>query len=272
MRFAILLVAVFLAVPAVADGCGAEGCQVDLGSYRLALPDDGDRPVPAVLFLHGWGQSATGMLRNQAMVRTLGDRGYALIAPLGLPRREGGNTDWGVRDEGQHPRDDIAFLSQVLDDAATRGIDRDMVLLAGFSRGGSMVWDVACAAPDTARGYAAISGAFWHPMPESCAGPVDLAHVHGWGDQVVPLEGRSVANGRLTQGDVFAGLDIMRGANGCATSQPDEKTIEDDRWIRRWTTCENGSLALTLHPGGHGIPPGWLTRTLDWFESLDPAR
>ena len=23
---------------------------------------------------------------------------------------------------------------------------------------------------------------------------------------------------------------------------------------------------LMLHPGGHGVPKGWLTQALDWFE------
>ena len=41
---------------------------------------------------------------------------------------------------------------------------------------------------------------------------------------------------------------------------------EDGLWFRRWTSCPGGRLDLMLHPGGHGVPKGWLTRALDWFE------
>ncbi|MEO1277156.1 MAG: hypothetical protein AAFV96_17910, partial [Pseudomonadota bacterium] len=77
----------------------------------------------------------------------------------------------------EHPRDDVEFLAAVLRDSASRGVDRDRVLLAGFSRGGSMVWDLACRAPVMARAYAPIAGAFWEPLSERCAGPVDLYHM-----------------------------------------------------------------------------------------------
>ena len=89
-------------------------------------------------------------------------------------------------------RDDVAEGH----DAAARGVDRSRVLLAGFSRGGSMVWDVACHAPVTARAYAPVAGAFWEPLPASCQGGADLFQTHGWADRVIPLEGRSVAGGR----------------------------------------------------------------------------
>ena len=63
---------------------------------------------------------------------------------------------------GYYGRDDVAFIRSVIDDAAERfHLDRDRVLLTGFSRGASMVWDVACIAPDTATAYASVSGGFW---------------------------------------------------------------------------------------------------------------
>lgn len=264
------VVLLLLAPAAAAQDCGtAQGrCEVALGEYRLALPEGAEGDVPALLYLHGWGGSPEGVMKNRAMRDRLAGRGYALIAPQGMPRRQGGNADWGVRDEGQHPRDDLAFLAQVVEDAAMRGVDRDRVLLAGFSRGGSMVWDVACHLPDLARAYAPVSGAFWQPLPDGCEGMVDLFHTHGWTDRVVPLEGRSVADGRLTQGDVFASLAILRRANGCDARQPDQAPIEGELWFRSWRDCAGGSIELMLHPGGHGLPEGWLARALDWFEGL----
>lgn len=254
-----------------AEPCGTpEGkCATENGFYRLALPEGAEAPVPALVYLHGWGRSSAGVMRNEAMRATLTERGYALIAPEGIPRPGHPNRDWAVRDGAPFERDDVLFLAEVLDDAARHGVDRDRVLLSGFSRGGSMVWDVACHAPGTARAYAPVAGAFWEPLPERCAGPVDLFHAHGWSDRVVPMEGRSVADGRLTQGDVFASLRRLRETLGCDPHRPDTAPVVADgsRWLRHWDTCPEGRLNLMLHPGGHKIPKGWLERALDWFEA-----
>lgn len=271
-RLALICLALLMAPPASADApCGSPAgeCPVAQGFYRLALPEGAEAPVPALVYLHGWGASSAGVMNKSSMRDALAAQGYALIAPEGVPRATHENSDWGVRDGGAHPRDDLAFLDAVLDDAARHGVYRNRVLMAGFSRGGSMVWDVACHAPETARAYAPVSGAFWEPMPESCAGPVDLIHTHGWADRVVPLEGRSVAEGRLTQGDVFAALSTLRETLGCDPHMPDAAPTEADRaiWLRHWAHCPKGRLDLVLHPGGHTVPEGWLERALDWFEA-----
>lgn len=266
---ALAVVVALPASPAAAAECGRPeaDCEVPGGTYRLALPPE-TGPAPAVVFLHGWGGSAAGVMRNDGMLRTLAARGHALIAPQGLARPSHPNADWGVQDGQAHPRDDVAFLAAVIDDAAGHGVDRERVLLAGFSRGSSMVWDLACRAPRTARAYAPVAGAFWQPMPQDCAGPVDLFHTHGWRDRTVPLEGRPVADGTLRQGDVWASLALLRQANGCTSGRPDEMPIDHDIWTRRWD-CPQGRIDLMLHPGRHGLPSGWLDRALDWFEALE---
>ncbi len=146
------------------------------------------------------------------MIDQVTGRGYALIAPDGVFSPYGsGKKSWDILRRPNWPRDDIGFLREVIQDAARRyDIDRDRVLLAGFSNGGTMVWNVACLAPDLARGYAPVAGALWEPMPERCDGPVDLFHVHGWTDRVVPLEGRPLGDGTVVQGDVWKSLGLLR--------------------------------------------------------------
>lgn len=105
-------------------------------------------------------------------------------------------------------------------------------------------------------------------FPPPAPRPVRMLHVHGWADPVAPLEGRSVADGRITQGDLFAGLDLMRAALGCVRDDPDGFGARDIYLIRRWTDCAPGAeLEFALHPGGHRIPPGWADLALDWFEA-----
>ncbi|MEM8752213.1 MAG: polyhydroxybutyrate depolymerase, partial [Pseudomonadota bacterium] len=130
----------------------------------------------------------------------------------------------------------------------------------------------ACDAPAAFAAYAPIAGLLWRPLPESCAGPAAMLHVHGWADPVVPIEGRSVGGGILTQGDLFDGLDVLRAAFGCLRDDPDEYGAEDAYLIRRWTDCAPGaSLEMALHPGGHSIPKGWSDLALDWFEERAAA-
>ncbi len=250
--------------------------KVELGEYMIRLPE-GEGPFPAVLHLHGWGASAKAVMSNRGMVDAFLGRGYALVAPQGLPRSGRPQNNWTVRDGLSDMRDEAAFFEQVLADAAAEGwIDRDRVLMTGFSRGGSMVWDIACHDPGIATAYAPISGAFWEPMPERCAAPVDLFHTHGWSDRVVPLEGRVLANGALVQGDVFESLFILREANRVTQRLPDDGqtgTEADTGYLHRAWTGETGArIDLLIHPGGHGAPAGWAGRAIAWFEDRLAAR
>lgn len=263
------LAAFFLATPALADCADRAGpCEVPMGEYHIALPD-GEGPFPALVMLHGAGGRGEGMVNMLAAAVTA--RGYAVIGPQGVRREGRSGSTWSFRPTDTPLRDEPAFITQVLSDATqVHNIDRDAVLIAGFSIGGSMTSYLACAAPDIARAYAPVAGAFWRPHPalDGCAGPVDLLHTHGWSDGTVPIEGRVLRNGTLRQGDVFASMEIWRETNNCALSAPDEITNEGYYWHRIWTSCEGGSLQFSLFPGGHSVPRGWSDLALDWFEAL----
>ncbi len=253
--------------------CGVVGapCVAGGGDYLVATPP-GPGPHPAILFLHGWGGSGAAQMRNQRLVEGALDRGYALIAPTGQPRGQGrSGARWNAFGRGDL-RDDVAFLNAVADDAATRfDLQRERMMLAGFSGGGMMSWRVACDAPASFAAYAPIAGLLWRPLPDACAGPVRLLHTHGWADQVVPIEGRTVGGGVATQGDLFAGLALLRRTNACAADAPGAYQTAGAFWRRLWTGCAPGAaLELALHAGGHQTPPGWSAMAIDWFEALPP--
>ncbi|PJI84263.1 polyhydroxybutyrate depolymerase [Yoonia maricola] len=278
-KYAALLGA-FLTVAGVsttAAACSADTpCEVADGTYVVALPPDHTAPPPAVVFVHGFGGSGTGVMRRTDMVQTFTDRGYAVIAPDGLQRQGANGRSWSFHPMRPQRRDEIAFLTAVRDDAIARhGIDPDRIILAGFSIGGSMTAYLACAAPDTFAAYVPVGGNFWRPHPTECAGPVRMLHTHGWTDGTVPLEGRVLRGtdsrdpGALMQGDVFHAMAIWRETNECFQLRPDGYVTEGPFLIREWTNCAPGSaLAFALFPGGHVIPPDWSTLALDWFEAL----
>ncbi len=260
-----------LVFPAHAQDCGGakNPCQVEGGSYHIMIPEGG-AVSGTVMHLHGAGASGKGTLKAGVAKQAI-NRGYAFIGPNGIhPERTRFKKNWSVRANGStFVRDDIAFLERVLADAEARhGAPRDNVLLSGFSRGGSMVWDIACYAPDMATAFAPIAGAFWDDLPEDCERPVDLFHTHGWDDRTVPLEGRSFRGGEVVQGDVWASLFVLRKVNGCAARQPERSAIKGDRWWRYWTDCAAGSITLMLHSGKHGPPKGWSVDVFEWFEGL----
>lgn len=271
-----LLVAVLISAQSVlaAEECGGPKtpCTVEKGGYFAARPEGSDLGH-AVIYLHGYGGSGAKAIANVSFAEQFTSRGYTLIVPDGQPHTAPGTKgkrDWGVRDDFDWPRDDVAFLRTVISDAKKRfGVRSDELMMLGYSRGGSMAWDVACLAPETARAFAAYGGSFWEPMIGECRAPVHLHHAHGFSDRTVPLEGRPFVffGFPFEQGDVFKGLNIWTTLNGCG--QPATKaSTKGTFWTKAWTDCEAGSVTLALGPGGHGRPKEWIGLALDWFETL----
>jgi len=248
-------------------GGGDNPCAIAEGTYHVAAPEI-DAPAGIVMYLHGGGATGMGML-NSGLAKAALDRGYLVVAPNGEQPDNEWKRDWSVPANNMtFTRDDFSFLTDVLNDVrAARDMTDAPVLLAGFSRGASMTWSVACQMPDFADAYAPAAGAFWEDLPQSCAAPVRLFHTHGWTDRVVPLEGRTFNDGSIVQGDVWASLKVMRETNGCRNRQPERSTFDGDLWFRHWTDCDAGQIDLMLHQGGHGTPDGWGSLVLDWFES-----
>jgi polyhydroxybutyrate depolymerase len=268
--------AFFYAAPPVAACSEATPCDVAEGAYFIAMPEGAEGDVPAVLFIHGFGGSGEGVMRNRGMVDAILRRGYAIVAPSGLVMQGRSGGSWSFHPERTQRRDEIAFLTSVRDDVIARhGIDAGRIVLSGFSIGGSMTAYLACAAPTAFAAYAPLGGNFWRPHPEKCAGPVRMLHTHGWTDGTVPLEGRVLRGedsrdpAALIQGDVYAALSVWRETNECFQLKADRFDTSGDFLRRSWDRCAPGSaLEFALFPGGHVIPQGWADMVLDWFEGL----
>lgn len=258
-------------------GCGSDpdACRIDGGTYNIMLPK-GD-VKGSIAFLHGFGGSGMGTLNNKVWVPVALERGYAVIAPDGMPREGRSGRRWSFHPDWPAQRDDIAFLMDVRDDAAVRfDLDADNMLLGGFSIGGSMTSYLACAEPEAFAAYLPVAGSFWRPHPEVCSGAVHLLHTHGWTDTTVPLEGRVVRGGDINdpgafvQGDVFYAMNVWRLANDCVQIRADKFVTKGDFMRRSWHRCApDTALELAIFPGGHRVPQGWAEMALDWVETLD---
>jgi polyhydroxybutyrate depolymerase len=251
--------------------CGEDSaCEIPGGSYYLALPEswDGNSPLPAVVFFHGHRSTGRSILRGA--VRTVfATAGYAIIAPNGQIRPGADYRYWPARPQEDEARDDVAFALGVVDDVARQiPLDRDRILVSGFSAGGSMAWMIACYQGGIFKAYVSVAGALRRPVPEGeCpGGPARLLHFHGFADAQVPLEGRGIRDWH--QGDVFESLALLRATNGCR-SNPHAIEAGDPFSCRVWNGCASGAeVRFCLHDGGHGLPKGWAKASKDWFERL----
>ena len=247
----------------LAYGAPPDGEVVSLpgGTYRAVAPArwDGVRPLPLLLYIHGYGQSSGAVLGEPGLAAAATGEGVLLVVPDGV---EG---SWSFTGSPSHARDDLAFLSAVVADAKRRWpVDDTRVFAAGFSIGGSMVWDLACHRAEGFAAFLPVSGGFWLDYPARCeAGPVALRHVHGLADRTVPMTGRVIRQ-RFRQGDIRTGFAFLLQTDGCA-SEPDLRRSEGDLECEIWSSCGSGKeLDLCLHPGDHEMRPHRLAQSLEW--------
>lgn len=259
------LAAFCLATPAVA--CGPDtNCQLGERHYRIALPDghDGASPVGAIVFSHGYRGSAAGLMRNRGLRRAISDMGLALIA---LKSRD---DDWVLpnspRHMGSDGSDEFLYVDAVIADASTRyPIDTDRMMAAGFSAGGMMTWNLACARSDMFAGFAPISGTFWLEPPARCDGPVaNVIHIHGDDDPTVPLNGRPI--GPTHQGRVSDALDMYAAYGGFAA--PEASKTDMFRCQNR-RNPSGDILNFCLFEGGHSFRSAYLTYAWETLEAAD---
>jgi len=248
--------------------CGGETpCPVvladgDTGQYYLAPPPgwDGERPLPVIVWFHGYRGSGLNGIRNEGLVGGWTGEGYLFVAA------DGRDNTWAHQGSPSQARDDALYVEAVIADIMARfPVDEERVVAAGFSQGGSMVWSVACFVGPPFTHYAPVSGAFWEPLPEACLdGPIAMRHVHGTGDTVVPIAGRPIG-GSWHQGDLFEGLGVLGPAHDCAVTPDGAPFGVGDATCERYG-CAAGAIEICLHDGGHGVPAGWSPATRAWIE------
>ncbi|MFN3249125.1 alpha/beta hydrolase family esterase [Roseibium album] len=265
MRVVAIMLLLF-AIPAVAKACGPETrCEVPGGYYLAAVPEDWDqkRPLSLVVYFHGWNSSPEATFRNRVMVRGATDRGALFVAPFA----EKGYWRQIGQGRAERGRDEAAYIRAVMEDVRKRWpVDERRTLASGFSRGASMVWNVACYTGDLFRAYAPIAGGFWRSNPEACpTGAVNLRHIHGLSDGVVAFDEVGIYNSM----PIEEGFDILAQANGAARASRNVESGDNRLSCERWDESKSGRvLELCLHQRGHSIPAEWVGQGLDWLAAL----
>lgn len=259
-RFIALIFALSL-FPLSTHACGADAdCALGDRTYRIQMPDTaGDRPA-ALVFAHGYKGSARGTMRNKSLAALAERLGVALVAPDAIM------DDWSIPNAPAQSTstevDEIAYFDALKEALISKhNIDPDRIVVAGFSAGGMMVWNLLCARPDDYAGFIPIAGTFWAPEPTSCDKPTaNIIHIHGTSDKIVPLTGRPIAE--THQGDVNKTL-AMYIANG-GYSASDSPDMTSDLSCESWRNEQEATMTKCLHDGGHSfkadhIEAAWKT-------------
>ena len=263
-----------LPVPARSEKCDYTGfdkpCLVQEGEYRVLIPD-GEGPFPVMIYLYGSGGQSVSITNHPLFNAAVVARGYALVVPtaLNMDYMAGfRGTGWALRHEPGGRRDEVLFLSRVIDDVGRRfSIDRDRVLLVGQSRGAFLIWEIACHEPEIATAFAAHAGGYLGKLPKQCKRPVRFLHSHGLVDPVVPFAGENWISGGAAMATLERSLDLLARTNRCSDLEPEDAGLRLGLQRTRWTGCAPGSsLDLMLHDGGHIMPIDWFRAVLDWFE------
>ncbi len=242
--------------------CGVEtDCTVAGGTYRIDLPEGG--VTGAIFFAHGYRGSANGTMRNGNLRRMATGRGLAFVA------LDAGEDDWalpnapGARGEtdGQTEFDYVAAV--VADVTTLHGVPADRLMLSGFSAGGMLVWNVACARPDLFAGFVPVSGTFWLEPPETCSMPAaSIIHMHGTTDRTVPLNGRAIGNTR--QGRVPDAMTMYQRVGGFDVSAVEGHQMGQLN-CGEMRNSDGAILAFCQFEGGHSFSRTYLTMAWDRF-------
>lgn len=241
IRLALLLG--LMSGPALA--CGADtDCVVGDRTYRIHGAENAANG--ALVFAHGYRGKAAGAMRNGGLTGLADDLGVALIALQGvdgtwqLPNRPRNKSFTGEAE--------FSYIEDVLDHAEQFDLNRDRVVMSGFSAGGFVTWNFACHRSELFAGFVPMSGTFWDPVPQTCDSPVtSIVHLHGTNDGTVPMTGRVIDDSK--QGDVYEAFAMYRSYGGFGAA--DAEQIGD-------LACElsgNGTeiLNICLFEGGHSF-------------------
>lgn len=251
--------------PAFTFACGSNtDCKIDDRHYRVRMPKgyvEGTK-IGAIVYAHGFGGSAHGIMKNASMTRLANELGVAIIAAKSAA------ADWSIPGAPSKVTlkgvDELAYFDDVIADATRRfPIDGNRLMMTGFSAGGMMVWTLACHRSEMFAGFAPMAGTFWQPEPVTCDTPAaNIVHIHGNADKIVPLKGRKVMD--THQGDVAKVLKMYSAYGNYSAT--DETTIGS-------LSCDNSKngdgniLNFCLYSGGHTFKSEYVKQAWQILEA-----
>jgi poly(3-hydroxybutyrate) depolymerase len=189
--------------------------------YTLLVPPrSGERRLPLIVALHYGGKVTPyyGRQLVEGLVQpALGELGAVIVAPDALDR--------GWND----PLDEGAVLALMDHLLANMPIDRQRVLVTGYSMGGVGAWHLATRHPDRFAAALPMAG---HPQVEGKL-TVPVYAIHARADEVMPLAPTEAHVRRLTAAGLDARLVVVDGLTHYQTAGFVAPLRAAVPWIRR---------------------------------------
>jgi polyhydroxybutyrate depolymerase len=245
-------------------GAGDHRVTLDVGGRRrdyvlhvpAGLPEG---PRPLVLELHGGGGTAANIERLTSLQAETDARGWLVARPDGVDRQ------WNDgRPEVRAGIDDVAFLSAVIDDVATRTVlDPARVYATGISNGALMSGRLACELADRIAAVGQVAGTQGVELAATCrpSRPVSVLVISGTADPLVPYAGGPIgpvlgidgARGTVLGAEAYVAAWVGRDRAG----QPATAGLAPDTTVSRYRGASGSEVLFYRVDGaGHTWPGG----------------
>lgn len=202
--------------------------------YQLFIPEGAFEGAPLVIMMHGYTSSHM-ILKGQSQMDLVAQENGFVVAYL-LGTETIGGPHWNA-DLTLSTVDDVGFVETVIDHLVTTyNLSDENVFGSGFSNGAFMTYTIACKAPNVFKAIAPVAGLMSGATYDACENPepMNILHIHGTGDLVVPVDGSMTLLGGFGGGpDVTGHFEFWQSAmngNPATTTTPSSRiTVIESR-------------------------------------------
>src|ERR1022692_1370017 len=245
-------------------------------AYMVRLPRgyDHGQKYPVVILLHGMNQD-TDDIERLTRFNELADKDGIIAV---FPSAQGGRWNVGVTPPARQPMmggpgrqenkpapaDDVEFLTQMLDQMATKfSVDPARIYAAGLSEGGLMAMKVGCAMADRIAAIAPVGAAMPKTMICLPSRPLPVVMINGTSDPVVPYGGGTEHNLQLPTISVEDSAKAWARINRCAEKPTQSKLPAHEKGgmetkVDTFDGCQQGAqvVSYSVKGGGNTWPGG----------------
>jgi polyhydroxybutyrate depolymerase len=234
-------------------------------------------PRPLLIVYHGAGDAAYNLYSNTGLAAAGVNAGMVVAFPDAV---EGYNARWATNPVDLQIVDDLDFSRKMVDRITEEAaIDRTRIFAVGYSRGGDLVYQIACRAPEFLRAAAPMasttlnSNLDWCEETKSNALQPALAVILGSVDPLMPWDG-----GLEHRMGALATASLFAARNGCRTGAPSEQPVPaySGYVVKRFVhdPCVKGDVHLyRIESLGHSWPANAFDMDkllMQWFLAQPP--
>lgn len=235
-------------------------------------------PRPLLIVYHGAGDAAYNLYSNTGLAAAGVNAGMVVAFPDAV---EGYGARWATNPSDLQVVDDLEFSREIVDKIEEEAaIDRSRIFAIGYSRGGDLVYQIACRAPTFFRAGAPMasttlySNADWCEESSTSAIHPSIAIILGSVDPLMPWDG-----GLDNRMGALEAATLFAQRNACRTGAPSQQPVAaySGYTIKRFVfdPCAKGDVHLyRIEPLGHSWPANAFdmdATLMQWFLS-QPAR